>query len=77
MRLVVNIYEALKSCKDYGVRDQIQRSAVSIPSNIAGGLGRNSNREFIQFLYIAKGSSAELIRQLYISMEVGILESSL
>jgi len=53
VRLSISIYNELKNCKDYGLRDQIQRSAVSIPSNIAEGYERNTNKEYIQFLHIA------------------------
>ena len=67
MQLVVVIYAEFKENKDYGFKDQIQRAAVSIPSNIAEGYERQTNKEFIQFLYIAKGSSAELQTQLYIA----------
>jgi len=67
IRLSIRIYKELKNCKDYGLRDQIQRSAVSIPSNIAEGYERNTNKEYIQFLHIAKGSCGELRTQLYIA----------
>ena len=67
MQLVAAIYAEFKENKDYGFKDQIQRAAVSIPSNIAEGYERQSNKEFIQFLYIAKGSSGELQTQLYIA----------
>ena len=73
VRLSIQIYKALKNCKDYGFRDQIQRAAVSVPSNIAEGYERNTNREYIQFLHIAKGSCGELRTQLYIAGEVGII----
>ncbi len=53
---------------DFGLRDQIRRAAVSIMSNIAEGFDRGSNREFTQFLYIAKGSTAEVQAQLYEQM---------
>ena len=57
VRLSIQIYKALKNCKDYGFRDQIQRAAVSVPSNIAEGYERNTNREYIQFLHIAPWNS--------------------
>jgi four helix bundle protein len=73
VRLSIQIYKALKNCKDYGFRDQLQRASVSIPSNIAEGYERNTNKEYIQFLHIAKGSCGELRTQLYIAGEVGII----
>ena len=51
----------------YGLTNQIRRSAVSIPSNIAEGAARNYDKEFIQFLYIALGSAAEIETQLIIA----------
>jgi four helix bundle protein len=60
--------------KDYGLKDQMQRSAVSIASNIAEGYERNSDKEFIRFLMIAKGSVAELKTQLEIAKEIGFVD---
>ena len=61
--------------KDYGLKDQIQRAAVSVSSNIAEGFERGSKREFIQFLYIAKGSCGELRSQLNIAKDLGYLDN--
>ena len=59
----------------YGLVSQIRRAAVSIPSNIAEGAARNSNKEFIQFLYVSLGSLAELETQLLLSRELGFLKN--
>ena len=55
----------------YGLTNQIRRAAVSVPSNIAEGAGRNSDKEFIQFLHISLGSLAEVETQLIIAAEIG------
>jgi four helix bundle protein len=55
----------------YSLSDQMRRAAVSIPSNIAEGQDRNSTKEFLSFLYIARGSRAELETQLLICLKVG------
>ena len=71
-RLAVKLYELLRDCRDYGMKDQMLRSSVSIPSNIAEGSEKNSIPDFQRFLNIAKGSAAELRTQVYISYEVKI-----
>lgn len=55
--------------KDFALRDQIHRAVISIPSNIAEGFSRKSNKEFIQYLFIAKGSAAEIQTQLYLALD--------
>lgn len=60
--------------RDFGLRDQVRRAAISIPSNIAEGDERDSNKEAIHFFHIAKGSLAELRTQLEIAMEIKYLD---
>ncbi len=72
--MAIELYKKLESCKDFGLRNQMQRSAVSIPSNIAEGYDRGSNKDFIRFLRIARGSCAELRTQCYIAKNVSVLE---
>lgn len=74
--LSVSIYQITNKNKfqrDFGLRDQIRKAIVSIPSNIAEGFNRRNNNELIQFLRIAKGSCAETITQLIIAKEIGYL----
>ena len=78
--LTVEIYKASNHgnfARDFGLRDQIRRAAVSIPSNIAEGFGRGGNREFLQFLSIAQGSLFELKTQLIIANEIGYLDNEI
>jgi four helix bundle protein len=77
--LGVSIYQATNGGqfkKDYGLKDQIQRAAVSVSSNIAEGFERGSKREFIQFLYIAKSSCGELRSQLFIAKDLVYLNNA-
>lgn len=74
MRLTVEVYNLLKECRDYGLRDQMQRAAVSVPSNIAEGFERQTNKEFAQFLYIARGSAAELRTQIYLAIQLNVID---
>ncbi|QEM13288.1 four helix bundle protein [Mucilaginibacter rubeus] len=75
--LAVLVYKATANYppdERFGLTSQIRRAAVSIPSNIAEGAGRNSNKEFSRFLGIANGSSYELQTQLVISNKLGLLK---
>ncbi|MBC8526570.1 MAG: four helix bundle protein [Candidatus Cloacimonetes bacterium] len=74
-RLSIKLYNLLKDCRDYGIKDQMLRASVSIPSNIAEGNERNSIPDFQRFLNIAKGSAAELRTQVYISREIDIFSN--
>jgi four helix bundle protein len=58
-----------KFFRDFGLREQIRRASVSVMSNIAEGFDRGGNRELIQFLFIAKGSAAEIQTQLYVALD--------
>ncbi len=73
--LAVRIYSELAECRDFGLRDQMQRAAVSVASNIAEGAERGG-KDFARFLSIARGSAAELRTQAYIAARIGILKDS-
>ena len=78
MDLVSNIYKITDSFPNkelYGLTNQIRRSAVSVPSNIAEGAARNSKKEFIQFLYIALGSLSEFETQIIIAHRLEYLNN--
>lgn len=74
--LVKEIYSAAKTLsfsKDFGLTNQITRASVSVMSNIAEGFERKSNTEFMQYLFIAKGSAAEVRSQLYVSYDLNYI----
>ena len=63
------IYQEFKDCKDYGFKDQITRASVSVLSNIAEGFERGTKSEYLNYLYIAKGSAGEVRAQLYVAYD--------
>ncbi len=78
--LAVEIYRLTdqgRFCNDYGLRDQIRRASVSVPSNIAEGDDLESDKQSIKYFYIARGSLAELRTQLLISREIEYLSDEI
>jgi four helix bundle protein len=78
-RLVNSVYRVCSIHgfkKDYGLVDQVRRAATSVMANIAEGFARRGNKEFAQFLFVAKASAAELQSHLYVALDQGyIIES--
>lgn len=78
-QLTQQIYQLTKTDKfsrDHALRNQIQRAAISVMSNIAEGFERGGNQEFIQFLYVAKASCGEVRSQLYVAIDQGYIPES-
>ena len=71
-QLAVQMLQDLRECRDFALRDQMQRAVVSIPSNIAEGAERGG-KDFARFLRMARGSAAELRTQSYIAAKVGAI----
>lgn len=71
--LTREVYKALRACNDRGFKDQIQRASVSVMSNIAEGFESGTKQEFLNYLYIAKGSAGEVRAQLYAALDIGYL----
>ena len=79
-QLTIKIYEITNESlfsKDFGLKDQIRRAAVSVPSNIAEGFGRGGTNEFKNFSSIAKGSLYEVKTQLIIAYELGLVKENI
>lgn len=72
--LTLAVYKLFSSCKDYGFKDQIQRASVSIMNNIAEGYERSADKQFSHFLYIAKGSTAEVRSMLYLALNLRFID---
>jgi four helix bundle protein len=75
-KLVTEVYKVFAASKDYGFRDQIQRAAISVMSNIAEGFDRGSNKEFVQFLVMARGSASEVRSLLYAAKDIRYIDGS-
>ena len=73
MKLCIDVHIAFRYSRNFPLRDQAMKSAISIPSDIAEGFERHSNKEFIHFLYVAKASAAELRTQLQVAKSIGEL----
>ncbi|MFJ1491834.1 four helix bundle protein [Capnocytophaga canis] len=77
--LVNKVYTLLRSFPEeerFGLTGQIRRSAISVPSNIAEDFGRGSSKNFLQFLYVSRGSLYELETQLYIAKELNFISDN-
>lgn len=74
-KLTYQLTKLFPSSEMYGLTSQMNRAAVSIPSNIAEGAGRNSNKEFTQFLNITMGSCFELETQIIVAFELGYIKN--
>ena len=72
--LSADLYRRLAELRDYSFRDQITRSGLSIPSNIAEGFERTSQKECVTFLSYAKGSCGELRSQVHIGLDIGYID---
>lgn len=75
LALATHVYHTMAACRDYGLRDQMCRASISVPSNIAEGFERHSNKDFIRFLRIAKGSCGELRTQIYIALNIQLIDT--
>ena len=72
-RLCAELYKSLADLRDFGFRDQITRSGLSVPSNIAEGMERRSQKDTQRYLDIARGSCRELRTQIYIGIDIGYI----
>ncbi|MDD5071536.1 MAG: four helix bundle protein [Patescibacteria group bacterium] len=71
--LTLNLYDQFRNCRDFSFRDQICRAVISIMNNIAEGFERNTDKELRHFLYIAKGSCAEVRSMLYLAFKLNYI----
>jgi len=73
--VAVRSYGGLRNCRDHGSKDQMLRSAISVPSNVAEGAERGSRKDFARFLRISKGSGAELRTRLHIASKACLVNA--
>jgi len=73
--LTLFIYSSFKDCKDFSFKKQIERASISIMNNIAEGFERQTNKEFKNFLYIAKGSCGEVRSMLGIAVDLKYIDN--
>ena len=76
-QLTLRVCKLIKSCKGYGLKDQISRSAVSVPSNIAEGAERLTAKDNVRFLYFAKGSCGELVTQMMLARDLDYIPEAI
>ena len=74
-QLSVEVYSAMRSLKAFGFKDQITRSSLSVPSNVAEGMVKPTVKDKIRYLHIANGSCVELRTQVYIGMKIGYVQN--
>ncbi|HXA01919.1 MAG TPA: four helix bundle protein [Cytophagaceae bacterium] len=74
VKRIYSISQGFPKEEIYGLQQQVRRCAVSVPSNIAEGIGRNHNKDTVQFLYVAKGSLYEMETQLYLAMDLNYIQ---
>ena len=77
VKVIYSVTNDFPKAEQFGLTSQIRRCSVSIPSNIAEGCGRHSDKELIHFLYITLGSASELETQIIISQELGFLDKEI
>ncbi len=74
--LTITVYNIFRGTKDFGFKNQIERASVSIMNNVAEGFERKSNKEFKYFLFVAKGSCAEVRSMLYLAKDLHKIDES-
>jgi four helix bundle protein len=75
--LSVDVYRSMKELNDFGFRDQITRSSLSVPSNIAEGMVKPTTKDKIRYLHIANGSCAEMRTQIHVGMKIDYIREQL